>query len=474
MREEALRLESVCKTAMGEPVLNNLSIVVHKGSIVSLCGMDSLESEVLSGLLSGADRPDYGRILIGDRLLDAPRTLPAGVSGVHTIHESTTLLPNLTVAENIFLGRETRRIHTASRICAQAREYLEFVGADAPDPAKHASELTLREQTMTELARAAFIRPEVLFFCQGYRFSQDDTLRFLVPILRRMRKLGIAILYVSTDYATAAQFSDAIGMVRRGMCERMIPRSVFQKEHPDRSPTIGGGGEVCIESGEPVLEVRNLTGETFSLNSMILHSGTCLGLHSRSASTLLEFIECMCGIRRIRKGVMRIDGTTVCPKSVRDAIRLGIVFCSPVLGNLYMRNMSLSDNILLPALRRLGRFGIRDRKKEQFYLRHLSRASHLSAEGAPGGGQIGGYAMEKAMLARGLAANPRVLILQEPFLGIDYETEIEIREIIAAVLERGIVVIIVSLNAGWLETMCDCLIELEGERQDDPNVDSGQ
>ncbi len=469
---ESLEVSHVSKSFRGVHALKDVSFAIHGGQINCLVGENGAGKSTIIKVLAGYHKPDEGRILIDGEAVVFHNPRDSKKYGISVIHQELLLVPHLTVAENISLGQWPRNgagtVHW-KEMHERARKSLAMLGANiAPDAV--VSSLSTGEQQLVEIARSLSLRTDVLILDEPTASLSETEARRLLKIVKSLRDQGLAILYVSHRLEEVFELADIITVFRDG---RMVQTDTKQAITPHNAVRLMVGRDVTLERtriaqrGDKVLEVKGLSrADAVRDISFDLHRGEILGLAGLVGAGRTEILRLMFGVDKKDAGEIRIDGQRVEIASSLDAIRHGIAL---VPEDRKTQGLVLSgtvkENVSLSILNRVNKFGWIDQKQEkqlvQRYkekLRIKTPSLDTSVLSLSGGNQ------QKVVLARWLATNPKILLLDEPTRGVDVGARAEIQHMIETLVSQGLSIIMVSSDIMELLAMSDRVIVIKEGR----------
>ncbi|KWR90581.1 sugar ABC transporter ATP-binding protein [Cupriavidus sp. IDO] len=471
-----LELRNISKTFPGVKALSNVQLTVYAGEVHALMGENGAGKSTLMKILSGAYIADDGgecRIASQPVVIDGPAA--ARAHGVAVIYQELSLAPNLSVAENIYLGRHLHRHGMVDRaeMSRACEATLARLGADfTPDTPVRA--LSIAQRQLVEIARAVHFETRILVMDEPTTpLSTRETDR-LFALIRQLRAEGMAIIYISHRMAEIDELADRVTVLRDGcfvgtleretltqaaLVKMMVGRDLsgfYTKTH----------GEV--EPGEIMLSVRNMSdGRRVRECSFDLRAGEVLGLAGLVGAGRTELARLIFGADVRSNGAVFVAGAPLAITSPRQAIDAGIAYLTEdrKLQGLFL-DQSVHENINLivaarDALRggRLNRGSGRRRTAEA--IRSLGiRVAHAQVNV----GSLSGGNQQKVMLSRLLETKPRVLILDEPTRGVDIGAKAEIYRLINELARSGVAVLLISSELPEVVGLCDrVLVMREGE-----------
>ncbi|NMF87234.1 ATP-binding cassette domain-containing protein [Aromatoleum petrolei] len=469
-------MRGISKTFPGVRALRDVSLTLYPGEVHSLMGENGAGKSTLMKILSGAYTADEGgeiRIDGTPVVIDGP--LSAKALGVAVIYQELTLCASLTVAENIYLGRELR---SAGRINRHAMEagcagILERLGASF-GPRTLVSDLSIAERQLVEIARAIHADARILVMDEPTTpLSSRETDR-LFELIRQLRADGLAIVYVSHRMAEIYELSDRVSVLRDGsyvgtldrdalsaeaLVQMMVGRDLSGFYKKDHKP---------YEPGAVVMAVRDMRdGKRVRGCSFDLHAGEVLGIAGLVGAGRTELARLIFGADERSSGELVVDGVPVRLKTPLDAIRAGVVYLTEDRkGRGLFLDMSVRDNINVCACSDDARTGgvlnlAKARERAKAAIRDLAIRVPNSRVNV---GALSGGNQQKVLLSRLLEIKPRVLILDEPTRGVDIGAKSEIYRIINDLANRGVGVIVISSELPEVVGTADrVLVMREGE-----------
>ena len=448
-----MRVEGIGKSFPGVRALDDVGFDLHAGEVHALCGENGAGKSTLMKILAGNLPPDAGRILFRGAPLTLNSPLDAKKQGILLIHQEISLVPDLSVAENLLLGSlpvgrfgrvDHRALHT------RAGEVLASAGIDIAST-DIVGDLSIARQQMVEIARALAFNCAVVIFDEPTASLTDAEAESLFAGIERLRRAGVAIAYISHKMREIFRFSDRITVLRDGKARGTVITSEASEAEVTRL-MIGRSLDQYFERaarrpGDEVMRVEDfhVPGHVRGI-SFAIRAGEVLGLYGLVGAGRTELAEAIFGVRRRTSGTVRIDGELQIISSARDAIRLGLAMVPEdrkqhglVLG------MNNRHNASLAVLRRTSRLGLTDTHAEEaLYAEYKDRLGIKAPRSSTRTGTLSGGNQQKIVLAKWLATRPRLLILDEPTRGIDVGAKAEIHGLISRLAEQGLALIVIS------------------------------
>ncbi len=453
-----LEMRHVSKCFGRIEALKNVELKLFAGEIHALMGENGAGKSTLMKILSGAYMPDPG----AEFLIDGyPITLsdPQGARklGISIIYQELSLAPNLTVAENIALGREPRHGLLADRrsmrdACA---DMLRRLGVDF-EPDTLVATLSIAEMQMVEIARALSAKARILIMDEPTTALSSRETERLFTLVEQLRKEGLAVVYISHRMAEVYQLADRCSVLRDGSYIGTLPRAELSAETLVRM-MVGrdvselfktARADAANASAKPVLTIENLTdGDKVAPASFVLRSGEVVGLAGLVGSGRTELARLIFGADRTSSGSISINGVQHIIRSPADAMKAGIAYLTEDRKEqgLFL-DMTIDDNINIAVAARDARpFGLR---RFATARRRTDAAMEALAVRASSGqatvGALSGGNQQKVLLARLLETAPKVLILDEPTRGVDIGAKAEIYKLIDRLAMSGVAILLIS------------------------------
>jgi ribose transport system ATP-binding protein len=472
-----LEMRNVSKTYGSARALHAVSLNVQEGEIHSLTGENGAGKSTLMKILAGAVTPDAGSEIwaFGTRVT-INRPQDAAALGISIIYQELSLCPNLSVAENIYLGRELSHsgIVSRSQMVAGARSVLARLGSSINALAP-VSTLSLSERQLVEIARAVHHNSRILIMDEPTTTLSERETEMLFALMQQLRREGIAIIYISHRMNEVYRLSDRVSVLRDGEYIGTLSRDEIS---PDKIVCMMVGRELStfykkVHEIQPelqpvILSVSDMSdGKRVTGCSFEVHGGEVLGVAGLVGAGRTELARIIYGADRRASGTIEVHGNKKEIRSPSDAIQAGILYLTEDRKRLGLfLEMSVSENINFGVIGQDARCGgILNRKKARqragASAKTLSiRTSSLSSTvGALSGGN-----QQKALLARLLELQPRALILDEPTRGIDIGAKSDIYRVIDRMAKENIAVVVISSELPELVGICDRVVVMREGR----------
>ncbi|MFC0170053.1 sugar ABC transporter ATP-binding protein [Pseudoduganella danionis] len=466
-----LELRGISKAFTGVQALNAVSLTLYPGEVHTLMGQNGAGKSTLIKVLTGVHTPDHGEILLQGRAIRPASTLDAQNLGISTVYQEVNLCPNLSVAENIFIGRYPQK---AGRIdwqgmSQQASALLERLQVSI-DVTRPLASYPLAVQQMVAISRALLGSAKVLILDEPTSSLDEKEVELLFSVLRDLRQQGMAILFVTHFLDQTYAISDRITVMRNGEREgeyacselsrvELVNKMVGAPAAGTSTNANAGQGQSPSEAegqshsqnqagGMPAFLRALGLGRRGSLAPVDLEvrKGELLGLAGLLGSGRTELARLLFGADRADSGKVAIHGKQRQIATPRDAIAAGIGFCSEDRKHEgAVLELSVRENMMLALQARLGILRAIPLKRQQELAQHYVQALGIKTASieTPIGALSGGN-QQKVLLARWLVNEPEMLILDEPTRGIDVRAKQEIMDYVAGLCRKGMSILFIS------------------------------
>jgi rhamnose transport system ATP-binding protein len=468
-----IELRGITKRFGPIEVLSDVDLSLHAGRVHSLAGENGAGKSTLVKILGGIYQPDNGRILKDGRETTILGAAGARRQGIAVIHQHPAVFPDLSVAENVFVGRQPRRILGVdwAAMTSKAQELLSSlrIEIDVRVPVKM---LSIAERQAIEIAKALSIDARVLVMDEPTSTISSREIDRLFQIVERLKKQGVAILFISHFIDEILGLGDEVTVLRSGQRIITSPTSDLSPEQTVRhmigTEPASFFPKEDAQIGPPVLSVRGLSGAAFVEDiNFDVRAGEILGFFGLVGSGRSEIAQMLFGITQPDQGEIRLGAQSVRLRSSRHAMQLGI---SLLPEDRHQQGLvlpfSIRANETLPILRQLAqKLGLVDRTKETQIARDFAGRMRVVATGVEQlTNTLSGGNQQKVLLAKWLIPSPKLLILDEPTRGVDVGAKAEIHRIISHLATQGLAVVLISDDAQEVIGMADRIIVFRGGR----------
>ncbi len=455
----------------GIRALDSVSLAIRRAEVHGIVGENGAGKSTLMKILSGIEQPTAGSILLDGTPVTIVSAHAADRLGIAMIHQELNLVDELSVADNIFLGRERTRwrlVHDRSQHTT-ARELLKRVGCDI-DPGRVVKSLSIAQQQLVEIAKALASQARLLIMDEPTAVLSERETTALLELIAQLKRQGVTILYISHHLSEVLAVCDRVTVMRDGRIVRTLDAKAASESELARlmvGRPLGDYYPRRVPAMDDVLlRVRDLGSAaapvTLQSVSFEVRQGEILGFAGLIGAGRTEMGEAIVGLWRRRAGTIEIDGRMIEPRSPRDAVQHGVAYLSEDRkGRGLTIDMGVTENTTLVSLKRYCRPLIRCRAEDAAARRHVerlqirvgtpplhSRALRMPVRTLSGGNQ------QKVALAKWLEVEPRVLILDEPTRGVDIGAKREIYELICQLAQRGMSCVFISSELPELLGVC--------------------
>ena len=481
MEKKLLDMKDISKTFGSVQALKGVSLDLYAGEILALMGENGAGKSTLMNILSGSLQPTEGEIYLKGAKVHVSDPITAKKLGIAKIHQELQIVPELSVAENIFLGRWKSKAGPAvdfKGMIEESRKYLEMLDVKV-DPAKKLKDLRIGEQQLVEIAKAISLNSEIIVMDEPTSAISEKEAEKLFNIIRRLRGEGKGIIYIThrmeeifkiADRLTVMRDGQYIGTVRAAettkdeIIKMMVGRDMSEQYPKD--PT---------EKGEVALEVKELSytppegsfRRSLKNISLYVRHGEVLGIAGLAGAGRSEFFECLAGVHHGEtEGHIYIEGKEVSIKTPSDAIKAGISFATEDRkGTGLVLSRSIGENMSLPLLKKFSPMFFMKTSEEKNIWQKQMETLRIKAPGAKTlVSSLSGGNQQKVVLAKWLMTEPKILLLDEPTRGIDVGAKAEIYQLINNLAKQGMAIIVVSSELPEVIGISDRIVTFcEGE-----------
>ena len=469
----ALEMRGIRKTFPGVVALDGVNLAVAKGEVHILLGENGAGKSTLMKILSGAYEKDSGRIFVNGTETEIRNPRHARDLGISIIYQELNLVPHLSAAENIFLGREPSSIPGLvdhRQMYASAGQILRGLGVDF-DPRSLVRELSVAEQQMVEIAKAVSLDASILIMDEPTSALTEKEIRELFARIRALKSSGVSIIYISHPMEVVFEIGDRVKVLRDGRLvgtreiqevgKSELIRMMVDRELTQQFP------KVTAPRGAEVLSTRGLTrtGAIEDIN-LTLHEGEVLGIAGLLGSGRSELARVIFGLDKADAGEIHIKGKLTRISSPRQAINLGIGFLTEDRKTQgLVLPLSTGENICLPSIERFTRLGVvRARDEKQAAEKYLKELRIKATGIAQKVMFLSGGNQQKVVLSKWLCCRGNILIFDEPTRGIDVGSKAEIYQLMNELTASGAAIIMISSDLPEILGMSDRILVMHQGR----------
>ena len=467
-----VEMNGISKSFFGIKVLDNINFSVTPGEIHALAGENGAGKSTLMKILQGVYKMDSGEIKIAEKVVSINNFQEARALGIGMVFQEFSLIPELSVAQNIFLDREHKnkaRLFNERRTIAEAHKVMEELGLDI-DVSIKVSTLGRAYQQLTEIAKAIAGDAKILILDEPTASLAKEEVDALFLVLKQLTARGVSIIYISHRMDEIYRICDRITILRDGQVVAVAPLTQITPQETIAHITgrkdvqmLSHEGNSIDRSTTPVLKVEGLqVGNQVTDVSFELYAGEILGLAGLMGSGRTELLRALFGMDKKDAGRIEINGKEKKISSALDAIANGMAFIPEDRRRqgLVMEH-SIKTNIVATNLAKLSHLNFLDSRK----INELSAASIEKFQIRPSEANrtvrlLSGGNQQKVVIAKWMATDPSIVLLDEPTVGVDIGTKVEIMKLVRSIAAEGKSVILISSELPELLGVCDRILVL--------------
>lgn len=476
-----LKTEGIVKKFPGVIALKGIDFDLYRGEIHAIVGQNGAGKSTFVKILNGIYTADQGRIFINGREIKIRKPIDAKRNGITLVHQEITLIPHLSIAENIFLAKipsinKPIIFLSKKEIESFARKYLELLNLRI-DPWIKVKELSVGEQQLVQIARALAENANIICLDEPTSALTPAEVDHLFRILKDLKGSGKSIIFITHHIDEVFRIADRVTILRDG--EKIATLEV-SKVDPYKIVELMLGREpsqfyitrekVLREKEKPILVVKNLStipekirGIGLNNISFELFTGEILGVIGLLGAGKTELGKALIGLEKVVSGEIFIDGKKVSIRNPFDALKHGLYYLPEnrrVEG--LVLTLTVRENIILSALKRVTKFmGLRDINAEKrIALEWIKKLNIVTPSTETKAMNLSGGNQQKVIIAKALVAKPRILIFDEPTMGIDVGAKVEIRKIVSNLAKQGLSIILMSSDIDEVLALADRILVL--------------
>lgn len=467
-------LHGIGKVFGGTVAAHDVTFDLHAGEVLALVGENGAGKSTCVKMLAGVYRPDAGTIVVDGQPVDFRTPVDAKAAGVAVVHQHPGLFPELSVAENVFARQQPRLAmglvdHATMR--TEARTWLDMLGLDceADLPLRY---LSTSEQQLVEIARALASKAHILVLDEPTAALTSAEVERMFGVIGALADQGVAMMFVGHRMEEIFTISDRIAVMRDGGLIDVVRTSEVTQSEVIRMMVGRPLGDMYPHNshvaGDVVLNATGLScGNQFQDINLRVRAGEVVGMAGLVGSGRTEVARCLFGAERPTAGTIELEGVTLNLHSTAEAMRHGIAYVSEDRrGQSVVEEFSILHNATLPVIGQAAKGGLVARSRELALVEQpLERMKlRFSSYDQPVKTLSGGN-QQKVVLAKWLATEPRLLILDEPTQGIDIQAKAEVHRIVAELAEAGMAILLISSDMPELLGVCDRITVMRQGRQ---------
>jgi ABC-type sugar transport system, ATPase component len=454
MTRPILEMRKICKRFPGVVALDDVDLAVFPGEVVALAGENGAGKSTLMNVLGGVLQSDGGDIFIDHVETPIRSASEATQHGISFVHQELNILDNLTVAENVYLGREPRQFKflvDRHKLNADTDSFLRQIGLGISSRTS-VSQLSIAQQQLIEIAKALSVKARIVIMDEPTSSLTLTETAHLLGVIRDLRSSGVAVIYISHRLAEIERIADRVVVLRDGKNVGTLEGNKIRHENIVK---LMVGRDIdrfykpaSARDAKPVAEIRNLRTSRYpnSVVSFDVRKGEILGFAGLVGAGRSEVAQAIFGVGGPVSANFSLDGQPVNIRSCRNAIDNGIYLVPEdrrVTGLIV--DMSIRENITLPALKRYASAGLISRALESRTASEMCKRLNVKAPSTEtSAASLSGGNQQKVVLAKWLSLKPQLLIFDEPTRGIDVGAKAEIYEIMRGLAASGVAIMMIS------------------------------
>lgn len=457
-----LELRNVSKSFGPVNVIKDVSVGVYPGQVQALLGENGAGKSTLIKMMAGVYQPDSGDIYVDGEKAHFKDTRDSEKLGIATIHQELNLVPTLSVAENVMLGRTPSRggLVNFKELRKKAQKALDFIGLDVSLDTE-VGELGIARQQLVEIAKALSMDARMLILDEPTAALTGHEIEQLFRVVDDLKAKGVGMVFISHHLEEIARIADTVAVLRDGEFVAEVPanteedelvRLMVGREIEDQYPRVAG------EPGIPVLEVKNISSaDKFHDVSFTVHAGEVVGMAGLVGAGRTEIIRAIAGADPMDSGEIIVDGTPLKTGDVAQAIARGIGHVpEDRKGQGLVLDATVGENLGLATLRSSSRYGLADLKGQKARSQEVAQKLRVRMANIDQPiRDLSGGNQQKAVFGKWVLAGSTVLLLDEPTRGVDVGAKVEIYNIINEVTANGGAVLMVSSDLPEVLGMSD-------------------
>lgn len=472
MNDSILETRKISKYFPGHLALDKVSIRIRLGEVHALIGENGAGKSTLIKILTGVYQPDSGEIYLNGKKVTFKNPLESQTAGIAVIHQEATMFLERTVTENIFMGHHIKRngLLDWKQMKQKTRNLLEKLELDI-DPDTHVKNLSIAQRHMVGIVKALSFDVDIVIMDEPTSALTLKEVEDLYKIIKQLKNENKAVIFISHKFEEIKRIADYFSVLRDGI---YIGEGKVSETTMDNIITMMVGRNLNLlfpkfetEPGEVILEALNLSKkDEYQDISFKLHKREILGFFGLVGSGRTELMHSLFGIEKPDKGSIKIDNKIIKYKNSEDAMKKGVAYVPEdrqIQGAIL--KMNIQKNITLPIIDQISKLSILNNNKEKSISDEYGKSMEIKASGwdqlvetLSGGNQ------QKVVLAKWLATNPKILILDEPTKGIDIATKAAVHKIMSELAKQGFAIIMVSSELPEIIGMSDNIIVMREGR----------
>ena len=445
-------MEGISKQFGSIRALSDVDFEVRRGEIMALVGENGAGKSTLVKILAGLHKPDAGDIYVDGEPSDLSSVLKSEAARVAVVQQELSLVPTMSVAENVFLGDIRHgRFYTSSRLVKRAEPFLRTVGLEALDARTLVEELPAAERQLIEVARLLARDAQVLIFDEPTAALSDAEIERIKRVVTSLRDDGRSVVYVTHRLGEVFDIANRVTVFRDGGSQEPVETSRLTVDTLIER-MLGGTLENMYPPGssgfgDPILELNRVVVDSGgNAISLAVHAGEILGLAGQIGSGASALLRGISGAAPRLSGTVSIGGRPIPTNRLRDAMRAGVSYCSPdrKFDGLFLVR-SVTENLTAPSLDRVSHRGWLSKKREKELSRELAGFFQVDSKRmSSAAGTLSGGNQQKVALGKWMGPQPKLLLVDEPTRGVDVGARSEIYRHLRHLADQGLAIVVAS------------------------------
>lgn len=466
-----LEMKNICKAFNGVPVLKNVELSIEKGEVHALMGENGAGKSTLMNVLTGVYKKDDGEITFDGQSMEHITVKKSEEAGIAFVHQELNLFNDMTVYENIFLGKEyvTKMGRCDKKKMVQkAAELFERLDVKI-DPLEKVENLKTSEKQLLEISKALFFEAKLLILDEPTTALNNEEVDHLFQIIRNLKKQGTSFIFISHKMPEVFQIADRYTVFRNGS---YIASGAIKDIDPEKMTGLMVGGSFSDADvyerrpvGDTILKLEDFTGPGFHQISLEVKKGQIIGLTGLQGAGSSELMQCMFGVTGATGGSMLVHGKKVPHHSIHKSMNAGVaMLASNRKENSVIGDMSLLENMYLAEHTLSARKFHINKKQEKEKFDQFKKMLNIKAQSSSDSIlSLSGGNQQKVFLARWLNTNADILLLDNPTQGIDVGAKAEIYKLILELAKQGKTILINTLEIPKIQKIADyCAVFYDG------------
>lgn len=464
MEEPILKLQNIRKNFPGINVLKDVNVSFKKGEIHSILGENGAGKSTLMNIIAGVLKPDSGKIFMEGNFSSFANPRDCLEKGIAYIHQELSLIPALSIAENIFLGhlpiRKNFKVVNWSKLYYQTIEILAKLNLNV-NPRTLIRNLSTGQRQQVEIARALALNPKILIMDEPTSALSKKEIESLFEIVKKLSLDGLTVIFISHKLGEVMDISNRITVLRDGkIILTKEKKDVTRKELAEAmlGHELKIARNLNINLGNIILSVEKLSSDNYFKDiTFHLAKGEIIGIAGQLAAGKTELLRAIYGLDSFDSGNIKIDGKVIDEHSPYNSIKKGIYLVTEdKKDDGLVLDMSISENITLPYLKKLSMAGfISETKQSKIVKKYINKLKIKTSSEKKVVKQLSGGNQQKVVLSRWLSIEPSILLLDQPTRGIDIGVKEEIYQMMQQLSESGVAMVFVATEIPELLRVCN-------------------